>query len=472
MELPDELRHTDLSRPHDSILYSNKVQPVSFSQQQVRFELTKQGIMNSNAIVEWAYTPVKDPATDWAFYPLNIGSMAQVSRAVLSTQSGRVILDNNHFSQREAVEASFRDGAYNRFVGTYLNLSSNTYRYCGPMEPANTRGCERFCGRPYGTDGVIDPTGATWTPNALCNLNAAVAPQTRISLQECFPFLYEHNLPVGIMETLYVDIYFQANDSEGVVLNVEGGGTWVAGGTIDQNSCYLLQDNIVYTSPLVMESIRTSQATNGGLNFDYTDYHTQIIAIPNGVAVGDQSFERELGCTRYLVNNIKNIELISVAGSNNEFYGRYYSDGTQSRHLQVVANEALLFPDNTASQAENYARLEEVYNHTTPYVPRVVFALDTTEANAPIPSVADQTYINNDMQAFMGGQLNTLGIDMKDAAGTGFRVGNTPLRLYYSKTPTITGETWEPGQLQYYFMEYERSFMIAPNGRVVVSDFI
>ena len=44
MDLPEELRFSNMSKPHDAILYSNKIQPVSFSQQQVRFEVSKQGM--------------------------------------------------------------------------------------------------------------------------------------------------------------------------------------------------------------------------------------------------------------------------------------------------------------------------------------------------------------------------------------------------------------------------------------------
>ena len=272
-----------------------------------------------------------------------------------------------------------------------------------------------------------------------------------------------------------MDIYWKPSTAVGDVNCVSpgtGGGAFVSGGTINQNSCYLLQDNIVYTNPMVMDSIRQSQAANGGLNFDYADYHTQVVAVPNGGVVATQAFERELGCSRYLVNSIKNMELTGVAGTANDIFGKYYSNGLNQRHLQIVANEALLFPDNNASQTENYARLEEVYSHTTPYVPRPVFAADTTAANSPFPTSANQTFLDYDLRNTIAGQLNTLGIDMKDAGGSGFRVGNTPLRLYYNKSPTITGETFEPGQLSYYFIEYERSFMIASSGKVIVSDFI
>ena len=130
MELPEQLRFTDMSKPYSSVLYSNKTQPVSFSQSQVRFEIPKAGIMSSTAIVEYSFTPNQVLTDDTALsasgggtFPINIGSSAGIRRAVLSTQSGRVIMDNRDFNKKQVVEKSFRDGDYNHFIAPYLDLS-------------------------------------------------------------------------------------------------------------------------------------------------------------------------------------------------------------------------------------------------------------------------------------------------------------------------------------------------------------
>ena len=251
MDLPEELRFSNMSKPHDAILYSNKIQPVSFSQQQVRFEVSKQGIMASNAIIEWAFKPPING--EWSYYPLNIGCQAQIARAVLSTQSGRVILDNKNFAQKQVVEASYRDGAYNHFVAPYLGASYNSFKYTSPLEPTATQGEMRVSGFPLTPLGVQDPTGASWVPSQVCNLQRTGigltdtnAVQVRVSLQELFPFLYEHNLPVNIMETLYIDIYWRDSAVVGDVINNSDGIAFVAGGEILQSATYLLSDNIVY----------------------------------------------------------------------------------------------------------------------------------------------------------------------------------------------------------------------------------
>ena len=48
MELPEELRFENLSTPHSAQLFTQKTQPVSFSQSQVRFEIPRRGILNSS----------------------------------------------------------------------------------------------------------------------------------------------------------------------------------------------------------------------------------------------------------------------------------------------------------------------------------------------------------------------------------------------------------------------------------------
>jgi len=481
MELPEQLRFTDMSKPYSSVLYSNKTQPVSFSQSQVRFEIPKAGIMSSTAIVEYSFTPnpvLTDAtalsASGGGTFPINIGSSAGIRRAVLSTQSGRVIMDNRDFNKKQVVEKSFRDGDYNHFIAPYLDLSWFTYKYTDPI--LEVAGKMRNTGVPKSALGVDSLDGTAWSVPDVLKLGGLGSPpaqqSVRVSLQELFPFLYNLQLPLIMMEQLYLDIYWETDRESQVFLPASDiSATYAGGGVYNQADCFLLTDNIVYTDPAVMDAIFQKQEQDGGLSFPYTDYAVQTISHQNlGASIESESYERELGASNYKLTDIKNIELIGLGGADSasNLFGKYYSNGRQSRHLQLVLNDSNFYPDNKASQMENFSRLSEIYNFTSPYVPRPLYALNNTIATS---GLSTDTFMGFDMQSAQAGGMNPLGIQLRDDAGRFFQNGNAPIRLFYEKTKTTaTSDDWSTDSLQYFFVGYLRTFMVSQSGKVIVSE--
>lgn len=481
MELPEQLRFTDMSKPYSSVLYSNKTQPVSFSQSQVRFEIPKAGIMSSTAIVEYSFTPnpvLTDAtalsASGGGTFPINIGSSAGIRRAVLSTQSGRVIMDNRDFNKKQVVEKSFRDGDYNHFIAPYLDLSWFTYKYTDPI--LEVAGKMRNTGVPKSALGVDSLDGTDWSVPDVLKLGGVGSPpaqqSVRVSLQELFPFLYNLQLPLIMMEQLYLDIYWETDRESQVFLPASDiSATYAGGGVYNQADCFLLTDNIVYTDPAVMDAIFQKQEQDGGLSFPYTDYAVQTISHQNlGASVESESYERELGASNYKLTDIKNIELVGLGGSDSasNLFGKYYSNGRQSRHLQLVLNDSNFYPDNKASQMENFSRLSEIYNFTSPYVPRPLYALSNTIATS---GLSTDTFMGFDMQSAQAGGMNPLGIQLRDDAGRFFQNGNAPIRLFYEKTKTTaSSDDWDTDSLQYFFVGYLRTFMVSQSGKVIVSE--
>ena len=481
MELPEQLRFTDMSKPYSSVLYSNKTQPVSFSQSQVRFEIPKAGIMSSTAIVEYSFTPnpvLTDAtalsASGGGTFPINIGSSAGIRRAVLSTQSGRVIMDNRDFNKKQVVEKSFRDGDYNHFIAPYLDLSWFTYKYTDPI--LEVAGKMRNTGVPKSALGVDSLDGTDWSVPDVLKLGGVGSPpaqqSVRVSLQELFPFLYNLQLPLIMMEQLYLDIYWETDRESQVFLPASDiSATYAGGGVYNQADCFLLTDNIVYTDPAVMDAIFQKQEQDGGLSFPYTDYAVQTISHQNlGASIESESYERELGASNYKLTDIKNIELVGLGGSDSasNLFGKYYSNGRQSRHLQLVLNDSNFYPDNKASQMENFSRLSEIYNFTSPYVPRPLYALSNTIATS---GLSTDTFMGFDMQSAQAGGMNPLGIQLRDDAGRFFQNGNAPIRLFYEKTKTTaSSDDWDTDSLQYFFVGYLRTFMVSQSGKVIVSE--
>lgn len=483
MELPDVLKIQDNSRPYDSVLYTHRTPPVSFSQAQVRFEIPKSGIMSSTAIVEFSFTPnpITAPAiSGGGTFPISVGSSACIRRAVLSTQSGRTIMDNREFNKKQVCEKSFRDGYYNHFVAPYLDMSWFSYRYADPtLEPAYA-GTLRNSGVSKSALGVDSIDGSVWSVPDILKLAGVGSPSkqqsTRVSLQELFPFLYNLQLPVIFMEQLYLDIFWEVDTQNQVFCpTADIADDYVGGGVFNQNDCFLLTDSIVYTDPSVMDSIVAKQEAQGGLTFPFTDYSVQVVSNTNTADRTTEALDRELGASNYKLTDIKNIELVGLGGDDSKLglFGKYYSNGQNSRHLQLVLNDGNLYPDNKATQMENFTRISEVYSHTTPYIPRPLYALSGLVSTAGMtPSaVAPATLNGYDMSDQQAGWMNPLGIQLKDDMGRPFQNGNAPVRLYYVKdTTTADQPVISTASLQYYFVGYLREFAVMKTGKIVVSE--
>ena len=483
MELPDVLKIQDNSRPYDSVLYTHRTAPVSFSQSQVRFEIPKAGIMSSTAIVEFSFTPNATtlPAqSGGGTFPLSVGSSACIRRAVLSTQSGRTIMDNRDFNKKQVCEKAFRDGNYNHFVAPYLDMSWFSYRYADPVLEPNYAGTLRNSGVPKTSLGVDSVDGSSWSVPDIVKLAGVGSPSkqqsTRVSLQELFPFLYNLQLPVIFMEQLYLDIYWEVDTQNQIVCpTFDVAGDYLGGGVFNQADCLLLTDSIVYTDPSVMDAIVARQETDGGLTFPFTDYSVQVVSNTDTTARATETLERELGASNYKLTDIKNIELIGLGGDDSKkgLFGKYYSNGQNSRHLQVVLNDSNLYPDNKATQMENFTRISEVYSHTTPYIPRPLYALSGLADTAGMtPSVVAPASFNGyDLSVAQAGLMNPIGVQLKDDMGQPFQNGNTPVRIVYTKDKTTSDQPdIDTASIQYYFVGYLREFAVMKTGKVVVSE--
>jgi len=485
MELPQELRFENLSKPHSATMYTQKTSPVSFSQDFCRFEIPKQGILNSTGIIEFSFTPSQSTNLAGVTYPVNIGCFANIERAVMTTSSGKVIMDNRNFAEKQVCEEAFRDGSHGHFLSRYMNLSNWSFNYTSPLEPVS--GYLRLSGVPQNSLGEESLSGNKWSSPPITTMGGTVSPvvpqSVRVSIQQLFPFLYGVQLPVNIMETLYIDIYWKRDTEEGkVVLGrtaLSGSSSYTSGGVVNQDDCFLISDHMVYDDSSVMEAIKGHQMMNGGLSFPFRDYVSQIISTQAPESeINELQYERELGSSRYKLTDIRNIELINMNGQYNPFLGKYYSNGNQIRDIQLTLNDSNYFPDNDKTQMENYTELSSLYENVPPYIPRVIYATGSTDQNSALPNGAYsddtepvQSNFNGLNQRLISGQPNLIGINLKDSEGKSFQNGNQPIRMYYKKKSSSVQSGWNTGSLQYFFIGFERAFSIANNGNVLVSEY-
>tara|TARA_R110000772_G_C13301068_1_gene438930 strand:+ start:1867 stop:3297 length:1431 start_codon:yes stop_codon:yes gene_type:complete len=472
-DLPDALKFQNVSNPSSSKQYSLKTQPVSFSQSKARFEIPRQGILSSNAMLQFSGRTGMDNAT----YTMLVGCLAQVERATLSTASGKVIMDNRHFSEKQVVEVPFRGNTYNTFKAPYLNMSY--YGFAPPLaneDATDTVGTIRPSSIQYlnATGSSISPQKSVIFPttgNQLLTPNNI--PSVQIQLAQMFPFLYNTQLPVGSMEQLFLDIYWRPDSAVGRLFVTNNATAYASQSfSVNQVDTFLHTDHITYDDPSVMEEIENRMASN--LQFVYTDCINQLVNTPvaSPVTASIATLQADLGCVNYKLTGVKNIALEAFA--HHPAFGYYYSYGEYTnRNINLVINDSQLYPNNNQTQAENYTRLTKIYDMPA-QIPKPLYS----GGRAGTDGFPTTQLFNGFAQLdFWGGDLNIQAIELKDEQGKALQNGLAPIRLIYERNVSASYQAVVPqplnkAELQYYFIEYLRSFAVSGNGNVMVSEFI
>ena len=485
MSLPEQLQMQDMSANFSAQMNTQKVQPVSSSSETTRWELPKTGIMG-NGYIEFQWQPGSDvtAGSNGGTLSGSIGAAACIERIQLSSQSGTYVYDGRFWNSKQAVEKSWRDGAYNHFVAPYKDGSWFSHRMADNItEPTANQGRLRTSGIPFTPNGTPSPLGSDWcVPDVVkvggvrsVGVTSQTLQQFQINLADLLPFLYNVMIPTISTETLYLDVFWTQDDVNGSIYCPSSGQAYANAGSIVQGSnMFLVVDTMLYDDPAIMDSIFAHQEANGGLlTMPYVDYNTQIISNNRGgVPALNESLERSLGCNDYQLTSIKNLELAGLGAtdpdSNNEFYGKYWSNGRNRRHLQFVLNDANLYPDNEATQSQNFNRVSQVYDHVVPYIPRSLYATQVTPATGGITPTT--TFMGYTQQDGLSGAYNMCAVQLRDDAGQPFQNGNQPVRLFYEKTSTTAMGTFNNDSYQYYFVEYLRAFTISSTGRVQVNE--
>lgn len=467
MELPEELKVQNLSDPRPSKTFTYKTQPVSFSQQKMRFEIRQQGIMSANACIQLCAMSNFNNGC----YPMLIGARSLIAEAILSTKSGKVIYHNRHFSQQSVVEVPFRSNTYHKFKAPYLDMSYFSMANNSALEPTSAGGEGGQVIRPSAIR-VTDVNGAVLQPQSNCVLptvGEAVAdlnqiPTVQITLAELFPLLYNTQLPVGMMEELFIDIIFRQDSGAGEVFVPNGGIYSSTSAPLVQRDCILLSDHIVYDDPEVSLSIVEKMKDN--LTFNFSDVATQIVSLPTVGATRLVESEHDLACRNYKLLNVKAISLIG-AGVTQGVFGKYYSSGVLTqKNSNYIINDSQVYPNNNQNMAENYTRLNKLYD-VPANIPKPLFA--KTNAGVTGLPTAGQTFSGEDYAAFPG-VLNISAVNLTDDMGRPLQNGNSSVRLLYKRSSNNADIT--TGNLMYYFVSFLRSFSVSATGSVLVSDYV
>lgn len=498
MNLPEELKFQPMSQPHSATLYNYKTQPVSYlSGNLVRFQVPDAGIMNSgSAYVEF----VVPPNFEGASFPLAVGCHSAIKRARLLTQSGRILCDQRDFNKKQVFEKPFRTSEYNRFVAPYISGSFLSYVYNGTgyndyaTTPASVQNLLRVGGDPvqYSATNTASPLNdsLTWSKPQVLQLykgaTGTFLQQFRVSLTELFPLLYSHQLPVQIMERIYVEIEFEKDSVFGQVLcPLTDNGTpyaspdtrtYASGSGIDQQGLFLISDHLVFENPEVMARVEAHSEANGGIAFPFEDYAVQLFTITNSDFGGtDTTFEanRQLGSNNYKLCNIKVIEqaqdLTGVGIPT--IFGNYHSSTPQysSKQLNFAINDVNLYPNNDSKLPVQYDRASDIYDYINPAIPRPVYGCDIKLDLEPL---TDTMFFNGTPMATGNvDALNIQGVYLKDQMGMEMMNGNSAIRVFAKYVTDIENGNLSTGCNQQYFIGYKRELAVAKTGMVMVNQY-
>ena len=470
MSLPQELQMKPMSKPHQATVYSYKTQPVSLTQDMVKFQIPASGIMSSGgAYIEFAFKPKDD--TFKAFPPVSIGLHSLISRVRLLTQTGRVILDQRHWNKKQVIEKASRTAEKNHFVHRYFEGSGFAFKVVDEQAvTSGDRNTLRLCG--------ASGTGMNYESNQpLYPLHVdKKAQQFRVTLPELFPFLYEHQLPVGIMENLYIELFFERDTQEGKVVCCTAGNNYKSGGEVETTSCFLMSDHLIYDVPEVMANIEAIQEQQGGIAFPYQDYSVQIqTEAGQGATDLIHEYNRDMGCDNYKLCDIKNMELTSLTTSPSAIFGFYYSKTRcgSFKTLNYTINDVNLYPNNNAEPPEIFDRLKEVYG-ADPSIPRPLFMVGERLDEEPLSATV--TFNGHQMKS-LSNRMNVHGVYLKDIVNKELQNGNQPIRVYYKSTTTASkqddddSDAFDKPFTNIFFVTYKREFAVAKSGNVLINEF-
>ncbi len=284
--IPDLIKIGAIPTSYGQTLFTDVIDPITFSQKQCRFTLQRvAGFLHSNSKITLGITP-KTSST--AFYPLNIGVSNLVKSAALRIGNQTVceISDYDHFHQYQSLFISNED---NKEREQFLSQRVIAHKSVYDDRVANTTdkppNSAKKTGLDVGRNPVVPAAGGAGAFQLLpFQLHSAASAQTiadapvySVYLSDLFPFLKFNQLPCFMLDQeVHIDITFQDSLStlsgaslsrRMCVANSDAGDNAVEY-DINESEVKLIYDSIIYDGD-VMEQYRQQ---NKSLQFSYVDY--------------------------------------------------------------------------------------------------------------------------------------------------------------------------------------------------------
>ena len=449
------------------------LEPQSFTQQQLLFQLPKVGILNSNAYIKLQV----QTASVHQRFPLWAGVWSQIETATLFC-GGVQVAQSRGVGHLWTLKNFFRD-PHNRNHKQSIRTGAASAMSVNTLVAGNV-----------GTWGV-DPSEDYFSQNGNdFDVQLEYRPQTdandsgewRLYLSDIFPLLHRNNLPLGLMDDNFtVVLDFQDNNVRGERSVMAGANAWSTASTMTIVKPQLVADLIFYDDDInaketTMEKLR--KELDSGTNLPFTDmvYVKQYQASSTAGSIVDN--QALLGLDHQVVRRIfmstpRTNDYANAPTSGNEILGNYYSEGSnQQNTLQLSINAQPIYPSPISSDNRLHDQLSQTF--PTPYkINQAVYsAVGQCDAVGGLVASAAQV---TDKQVFGKSQQGMInrghyyGINLSkqytNQLGTGTAVGRQPVVL--ELTDKLSAANLGPKDL-HIWAECERVLSIK-HGKIMVS---
>jgi len=507
---PDVLKVGYLKRPENQRLETDILEPVTFSQKQMRFVFPKTGILSSDSQLHIAQivTNSSIPGVNTnSFFPTSTGALAMIQRAYL-TIGGKRVSDQQatghyntwkrlHFSNeyRERV-ATPKQAGNDVFMGsasaTISGNSADAIRSRGFAAPYGVLGRRSseyaninltttnlglqsgFLTQVYDKDKRYITTSEGTTPGFM------------IALSQLIPALVGVNLPLfAIKEEVAIVIEFSpqvygssfmwsryAADGTDLTAQIGGGNTnpkyTLSTSSIVEDKCYILADYLFYDS--LMEEIEDVIMNKGGYTLSYDD----LVVQQNSQTFGVGSYTNEIQIP-LAGRKVKSVIVQKELPTANVNQGKYNSTELRlgcAYQLKIDSKNIYSLPiKNRSLQKSEADQVEGVPLVLCDYLYTWRNQADQTTGavTANDYGITDRL-CNSHIQHNECGSHNWIGIKLDNAYGEGIRVSNQP--LIYTETGTATTADQVAGSVDrtYRIFSVVQKMMNISQGLVTIVD--
>ena len=470
MSLPDIMINKPLPTISNMEIDTEVLDPISSSNQEVVFQIPKNGILDGGSFVSLAVRVptglanalVNANGVSNAFLPMETGIYGLVRSAQLTIGS-KVIASNEDFGHYATMMRKFETPEHRAYV-EQVKAGNSLDRYGGI-------GLGRVCPK----DLLViteanDNTARLETPHFIRPTDDdATTPVFSLPLSFLIPMMRSRQLPVfAIKENCYLRIQFnsqthgqQAGASYGNICcfgNMNGNGAPQAAITPLPSLANIkfYSDHLYYPEQIMNQTLQQMNSDKG-MNMVYEDIvltNTQIQqgANPVAPAISNTNVERQIAVSGKVVRNLM-IQQKSV-GQNHSLLGAYISHTTTANDdYNFRINDSRYYDRNLENPCMKYNELAKVLSKPLQVPPQMYSGNpESNKQRADGRADGNSVYIggintivlpdgNNAPASFRQDQLQRtshyIGVDLTttgfNVLGNGKRIGVKPILLQYNK---------------------------------------
>jgi hypothetical protein len=368
--------------------------PVIANETMCRFQFMNKGILHSHSKIVFRMDVA--PNNDGSYFPLNVGvhSLVQRCRLYCGTKTiseiddfnyymgyKSMFLSNEHQKEREQY-VSGRQIAHR----PYYDDGTNQY-YSGSSDTsASAVGLDNGMGLSAPTS--AGSLGANLELRTECRGATTTQLEFAISIQDLFPFLYQNQLPLYMIdEPVGIEIFFSNGVNERMCINGDNGNTG-ENYTIDHTGTKLVADYQYFPQ----EVMDTYKAQNNDMTFSYVDYRLSKRSIPVAVSGAEITIPQiimNVGGAGRLATKV--ITMVSDELGEDRLLNSYHARGLMRTYAGVPATDTNRYLTSNLKYNDNFLYPVDITNPARQFH-------NVVQSEGMVPFVTRDEYSNQGAQ--------------------------------------------------------------------------